>query len=108
MNINMNTNMNTIAITDILQLQNDKIVVEPLPIVNIVAKQISEGNRDKLIQYKIKCLINSTYQKKYRLSKILLRMNERDKGYEETNKEYNQYNNLWLKYKAGEYELIIS
>ena len=77
-------------------------------IVNIVAKHISESNRDKFIEYKIKCLINTTYQKKYNLSKRIVKMNERDKGYKETNKEYNYYNNLWLKYKAGEYELIVS
>ena len=103
--------MNTIAITDILQLQNDIIVVErvePLPIVDIVAKHISESNRDKFIEYKIKCLINTTYQKKYNLSKRIVKMNERDKGYKETNKEYNHYNNLWLKYKSGQYELNVS
>tara|TARA_R110000868_G_scaffold407016_1_gene687904 strand:- start:362 stop:664 length:303 start_codon:yes stop_codon:yes gene_type:complete len=100
--------MNTITINDILQIQNEKILVEPLTIVDIVAKHISENNRDKFIEYKIKCLINITYQKKYKLYKILLRMNERDKDYEEKNKEYHHFNNLWLKYKSGDYKLNIS
>ena len=29
-------------------------------------------------------------------------------NYEDKYKEYHHYNNLWLKYKAGEYELIVS
>ena len=77
-------------------------------IVNIVASHISERNRDEYIKLKLKCVVRLQYNKKYRLYQKLLKMNTHYPNYEDKYKEYNYYNNLWLKYKAGEYELIVS
>ena len=77
-------------------------------IVNIVASHISECNRDKFIEYKIKCLIRNTNKQKSIRNCELKQMTIHYPNYEDKYKEYHHFNNLWLKYKAGEYELIIS
>ena len=77
-------------------------------IVNIIASHISETNRDKFIQYKIKCLIRNTNNQKSIRNCELKQMTIHYPNYEDKYKEYHHYHNLWLKYKSGQYELIIS
>tara|TARA_R110001632_G_scaffold137876_4_gene253527 strand:+ start:135 stop:404 length:270 start_codon:yes stop_codon:yes gene_type:complete len=77
-------------------------------IVNIDASHISEHNKDKFIQYKIKCLIRNTNKKKSNCYCYLKKINTHYPEFAEKYKEYHYYNNIWLKYKSGDYKLNVS